>query len=71
MPAWCDRIQYKGNDITQLLYRRAEELCCSDHKPVMAVFEIKVKILVEERKKHVYESIIKQLDSWENAAIPK
>lgn len=70
LPAWCDRIQWIGEDITQLFYRRAE-LMISDHKPVAALFEIKVKQVIEEKKKEVKASIGRQLDAWENQAIPK
>lgn len=70
LPAWCDRIQWVGEDIKQLYYRRAE-LVVSDHKPVAALFEVRVKEVVEEKKREVKASIGRQLDAWENQAIPK
>lgn len=70
-PAWTDRIQWIGEEITQLKYSRCENLKISDHKPVFGVFEVMVKEVVNEKKRDVYESLIRQLDSWENQAIPK
>ncbi len=70
-PAYCDRIQWIGADIAQLLYTRCESLKISDHKPVAALFEIGAQQVVQERKRLVYDSLIRQLDSWENQAIPK
>jgi synaptojanin len=42
IPAWTDRIMFKGSGIRQLVYSRAE-LLSSDHKPVKASFEIEVR----------------------------
>jgi phosphatidylinositol-bisphosphatase len=70
-PAWCDRIQWIGDDITQLCYTRCETLKISDHKPVSAMFEIGAQQVVQDKKRTVYDSLIRQLDSWENQAIPK
>jgi hypothetical protein len=53
-PSWCDRIQWQGQDVTQLCYRRAE-LLCSDHRPVLSVFDITVRTLQPERRNIVYK----------------
>ena len=44
-PAYCDRIQWCSNDsnFEQLYYRRAGRLKASDHKPVMALFDVPIK----------------------------
>lgn len=36
-----------------------------------ALFELSAKEVINDRKRIVYESLIRQLDSWENQAIPK
>ena len=42
-PAWCDRIFYHSdNNLSQLYYGR-KELRVSDHRPVLALFEVKVR----------------------------
>ncbi|KAI7898955.1 Endonuclease/exonuclease/phosphatase [Cokeromyces recurvatus] len=43
VPAWCDRVLFKGQNITNLYYRR-HEARCSDHRPISAGFSIKTKI---------------------------
>jgi hypothetical protein len=41
IPAWCDRILWKGTNIKQLRYGR-QELLNSDHRPVFALFQVEV-----------------------------
>ncbi|KAK3098461.1 hypothetical protein FSP39_019707 [Pinctada imbricata] len=71
IPAWCDRILFKGPGINLLQYREHSELLISDHKPVSASFEVQVKVVDEEKSKRVYEDIMKKLDRLENDYLPQ
>ena len=73
-PAWCDRILWRvnssQNSLTQRIYQRAN-LLPSDHKPVLAVFDGTVKIVVETLEDKVYNDIEKNLTYWsEKDAVP-
>lgn len=75
-PAWCDRIMWtsKSNKTLlatrQLFYERAE-LQMSDHKPVMSLFRVNVKLFIKEKQMEIYQSLVRQLDAWENEQMPK
>ncbi|TFK28875.1 phosphatidylinositol phosphate phosphatase [Coprinopsis marcescibilis] len=56
IPAWTDRILYRGNQLDLALYSRAE-LKGSDHKPVFAIFRAEVRI-IDPVKKAVLSQVL-------------
>jgi len=66
IPAWCDRILRKGNNLRQTSYNSAP-LRFSDHKPIYATFLCDVSIVDEKHK----DELSTQLYSQRKAAVGK
>ncbi|KAF3926722.1 Synaptojanin-2 [Orbilia brochopaga] len=57
MPSWCDRVLYRGiGRIRQMDYRR-HEVHTSDHRPVSAVFQVRVKTVNRRKREDVMRSV--------------
>ncbi|KAL2834525.1 SacI homology domain-containing protein [Aspergillus cavernicola] len=56
IPAWCDRILWKGSDLRQLNYDVAD-LRLSDHRPVWASFTCTISVVDEARKESLRHNL--------------
>lgn len=58
IPAWCDRILWRGNNIRQTNYQTAD-LRVSDHRPVWATFDCVIdvvdNVLKDRLRRSLYE----------------
>nr|OQO16290.1 hypothetical protein B0A51_17157 [Rachicladosporium sp. CCFEE 5018] len=52
IPAWCDRILTRGDNLRQLYYE-ASSLRFSDHRPVWGLFDCKVNVVNEADKERI------------------
>lgn len=59
IPAWCDRVLRKGDNIRQIHYDSAP-LRFSDHRPVYATFQVLVQKVDEKKKEALKAALYKQ-----------
>ena len=80
IPAWCDRVLWKINNVEdfpekemvkQLCYRAHPELLISDHKPVSAIFKMNVRIVDQVKCDAIYRQILRDFDKDENQQRPQ
>ncbi|MED6248639.1 Type II inositol 1,4,5-trisphosphate 5-phosphatase [Ataeniobius toweri] len=70
IPAWCDRILWKGKNIQQEHYQSHMAVRSSDHKPVSSMLVIGIKRVNSEAYKKTFEEIVRNIDKMENECIP-
>lgn len=59
IPAWCDRVLRKGDNIRQINYDAAP-LRFSDHRPVYATFQCLVSKVDEKKKEQLSQELYRQ-----------
>ncbi|TDG42358.1 hypothetical protein AWZ03_011212 [Drosophila navojoa] len=70
-PAYCDRVLWKGKLIEQLEYNGVMEIRESDHKPVYAIFRVKIKTRDDDKYRKVLAEVLKAVDKRENDSQPQ
>ncbi|KAI7868078.1 SacI homology domain-containing protein [Spinellus fusiger] len=59
VPGWTDRIIFRGSNLKQLQYARAE-LYTSDHRPVLAIFEANIVTFDREAKARLQKELYQE-----------
>eukprot|EP01125_Pyxidicula_operculata_P018928 TRINITY_DN6800_c0_g1_i1.p1 TRINITY_DN6800_c0_g1~~TRINITY_DN6800_c0_g1_i1.p1 ORF type:complete len:735 (-),score=160.60 TRINITY_DN6800_c0_g1_i1:232-2436(-) len=69
IPAWTDRILWNSEYVDNISYER-HELLSSDHRPISALFKIKLKKVDRSKRQTISNQVIKELDQILNAGRP-
>ena len=70
-PAWCDRVLWRGRDVSQLSYGSTRALTQSDHKPVFSAFTVTTQRLCPTKLSAVLNETRRDLDAAEMASQPR
>ena len=70
-PAWCDRVLWRGRDVSQTSYGSTRALTQSDHKPVFSAFVVTAQRLCPRKLSAVLEETRRELDAREMASQPR
>lgn len=78
-PAWCDRVLWKDSTMAyghgahkiNLTSYGCARIVTSDHKPVIATFDIGVSKVSPDKYQQIISELTHELDNEENSAIPK
>ncbi|XP_065185036.1 inositol polyphosphate 5-phosphatase OCRL-like [Sycon ciliatum] len=70
MPAWCDRVLFRGEGVEVAKYRSHMELKTSDHKPVSALLRVPVKVSDPALEKEVFAEELFDMDRMANNRMP-
>lgn len=68
IPAWTDRILYRGNQLDLAVYSRSE-LYGSDHKPVFAIFRAEVRIIDPVKKAMMSRMLLESVNSSDHGEL--
>ena len=68
-PAWCDRVLWRGRDVSQTSYGSTRALTQSDHKPVFSSFVVTAQRLCPRKLSAVLEETRRELDAREMASV--
>ena len=59
IPAWCDRVLTKGNNLRQIHYNTAP-LKFSDHRPVFATFQCTITVVDDKKRDSISDELYQQ-----------
>ncbi|VDO26648.1 unnamed protein product [Haemonchus placei] len=75
VPAWCDRILWWMRDpetrLKVLRYESVEQIVISDHKPVRAAFNLRIRKIDQTKADQLYDEAIREADRKANELLPQ